>query len=388
MRTYLDHNASSPLRDEVREAMAEALSLHGNPSSVHAEGRHVRALVERAREQVAELAGAQPRQVIFTSGGTEANVTALSPGNVNAESTDRAVCFIGAHEHPSVLAGGRFSADRVQPVGVTRDGVIDLDDLSRLVETHREMEPEASFMVSLMFANNETGALQPVAEAAALARENGGVLHCDAVQAAGKVPVDVGALGAHITSMSAHKIGGPQGVGALVLGNGMASLRDVLLSGGGQELRARSGTENVPGIVGFGRAAEIARREIARMGELAVLRDEAEQAIAARAPGAVIFSRDTARLPNTTCFAVPGMKAETLIIALDLAGIAVSAGSSCSSGKVEKSHVLQAMGVGDDLAAGAIRVSLGWNTTRDDIAAFIAAWSDVHDRFSKEAAAA
>jgi len=388
MRTYLDHNASSPLRDEVRDAIAEALSLHGNPSSVHAEGRRVRALVEQAREQVAELARAEPRQVIFTSGGTEANITALSPGNVNAETADRTVCFIGAHEHPSVLAGGRFAPDRVQPVGVTRDGVIDFGDLERRVETHRESEPEASFMVSLMFANNETGALQPVAEAAALARENGGVLHCDAVQAAGKVPVDVAALGAHITSMSAHKIGGPQGVGALALGNGMSSLRDVLLSGGGQELRARSGTENVPGIVGFGLAAEIARREIVRMGEVAVLRNEMEQAIAAQAPGAVIFSRDTARLPNTTCFAVPGMKAETLIIALDLAGIAVSAGSSCSSGKVEKSHVLQAMGVGDDLATGAIRVSLGWNTTRDDVAAFIAAWSDVHERFSKEAEAA
>lgn len=388
MRTYLDHNASSPVRDDVREVMAEALALPGNPSSVHAEGRRVRALIEEAREKVAALAGADPRRVIFTSGGTEANVTALSPGNVSEESPGNVVCFVGAHEHPSVLAGGRFAAEKIQKVGVTRDGVIDLNDLERQVRVHRENGSDTPFMVSLMQANNETGAVQPVAEAAALVRENGGVLHCDAVQAAGKVPVDISALGAHMLSMSAHKIGGPQGVGALVLREEMSSLRDVLITGGGQELRARSGTENLAGIVGFGRAAERAARDLSRVGEIAAMRDDIEQAIRAHAPEAIIFADKVGRLPNTINFSVPGMKSETLVIALDLAGVAVSAGSSCSSGKVERSHVLDAMGVAEDVSAGAIRVSLGWNTTGDDATAFIAAWSKVHDQFSREAAAA
>lgn len=384
-RVYLDHNASAPMRPEAAEAVANSLKAHGNPSSVHGEGRAARALVERAREQVAALVGADPRKVVFTSGGTESNVAALSPRNAGS---DNAACFMGGHEHPSVLAGGRFPVEQIRLVDVGHDGVIDLAALEAAINQLREEDDAAPFMVSVMFANNETGALQPVAEIAEMVRRNNGIMHCDAIQAAGKVPVDIGAIGAHILSISAHKIGGPQGAGALVLGKGMAQLHDPLITGGGQELRARSGTENVPGIAGFGVAAELAARELAAFARLAELRDGLEQAIMERAPDAVIFAKDTARLPNTTNFAVPGMRSERLIIGLDLAGVAVSAGSSCSSGKVEQSHVLAAMGIDAELARDAIRVSLGWNTSARDIDRFIAAWSGIHEQTSKSAVAA
>lgn len=386
-RTYLDYNASAPIRPDVRDAVMQALERHGNASSVHSEGRQLRARLEKAREQVAALVGAEPRNVIFTSGGTEANATALSPANTGRDASG-AVCFVSGIEHPSVLAGGRFAPVQVRKVAVTAEGALDIGVLERAILALRESEPEAPFMVSLMLANNETGVLQPVTETAALASEHGGVLHCDAVQAAGKVPVDIRLLRAQILTLSAHKIGGPQGVGALVLGNGMSHLADPLVTGGGQEFRARSGTENVAGIIGFGIAAEIASREVEQMESLRDLQTRLEDGIRATAADAVIFGSQAERLPNTTCFAVPGMKSETLVIALDLAGLAVSAGSSCSSGKVEKSHVLEAMGVDDGLARGAIRVSLGWGTTQDEIDAFIAAWRGIYEQFSREAAAA
>lgn len=387
-RTYLDYNASAPARPEVLNVVAKVLAQHGNPSSVHSEGRQLRGRIEKAREQLAALVGADPRNVIFTSGGTEANTTALAPENVDGAKPDKVVCFMSGIEHPSVLAGGRFHEGNIRAVPVAENGAIDLVALESLISAHCESGNERPFMVSLMHANNETGALQPVAEVSRLVGEYGGILHCDAIQTAGKVPVDIGALGAHILSVSAHKIGGPQGVGALVLGNGMTNLAKPLLTGGGQEFRARSGTQNVAGIAGFGVAAEIALRELDRMSEVAALRKRLEDGIKARVPDAIIFASDSERLPNTCCFATPGMKSETLVIALDLAGIAVSAGSSCSSGKVEKSHVLEAMGIDDELARGAIRVSLGWETTQDDIDTFIAAWSGIYDQFSKEAAAA
>lgn len=387
-RVYLDYNASAPVRTEVRETVAQMLEKQGNPSSVHAEGRALRSRVEAAREHVAALVGAEPRDVIFTSGGTEANITALSPANVNQTAPERVVLFMSGIEHPSVAAGGRFASGRIRKVRATQDGVIDVAALEREIASLRETDSTAPFMVSLMLANNETGAIQPVAHVSEIVRSHGGVLHSDAVQAAGKVPVDMGALGVHMLTLSAHKIGGPQGVGALVLGDGMPSLPEPLMTGGGQELRARSGTENVAGICGFGVAAEIAARNTGRMAELARLRDRLEQGIRDRAPEAMIFAANTDRLPNTTNFAVSGMKSETVIISLDLAGIAVSAGSSCSSGKVEQSHVLQAMGVADDVARGAIRVSLGWDTTRNDIDAFLSAWSNVYEQFSQERAAA
>jgi cysteine desulfurase len=243
-------------------------------------------------------------------------------------------------------------------------------------------------MVSVMRANNETGALQPVTRIASIVRENGGILHCDGVQAAGKIPLDITELGAHMMSLSAHKIGGPHGVGALILGEGMASLPSPLIVGGGQEMRARSGTENVAGIAGFGVAAECAARGLEDMTKLAGLRDRLEAEILARAPTVVFFSKDVERLPNTANFSVPGMKAETLVIALDLAGVAVSAGASCSSGKVEQSHVLVAMGAPAEIARGAIRVSLGWDTREEDIDAFIAAWANIYGQFEKQRAAA
>lgn len=387
-RIYLDHNATTPLRPEARDAIDHALDMAGNASSVHAEGRGVRALVERAREQVARLVCADPKSVIFTSGGTEANVTALSPRNVNPDTPEKVVCFMTGIEHPSVATGGRFPAEAIRTVPVTSDGVIDVALLDREINAHVEQAGAGTFMVTLMRANNETGALQPVSQVAQLVREHGGFLHCDAIQAAGKEPVDIGELGAHITTISAHKLGGPQGVGALVLGEGMSSLPHPLISGGGQELRARSGTENVSGIAGFGAAAESAQRDLDRTSELARLRDRLEAGIAAHAPDAVFYSQAVERLPNTSNFAVPGLKAETLVIALDLAGIAVSAGSACSSGKVDHSPVLSAMRADPDVASGAIRVSLGWNSRAEDVDRFIAAWTQIYDQHTKERTAA
>ncbi len=387
-RTYLDYNATAPTRAEAREAVSEALNLHGNPSSVHEEGRQVRALVEQAREKVAALVGADPKDVVFTSGGTEANVTALSPLNVNRDAPESVVCFMSQIEHPSVLASGRFAPDAIRLIGATSDGIIDVAELESAIAAHCAEAGEPNFMVSVMRANNETGALLPVARISRIVREHGGILHCDGVQAAGKVPLDIKDIGAHMLSLSAHKIGGPHGIGALVLGEGFASLPAPLIVGGGQELKARSGTENVAGIAGFGAAAQCAARGLEGMADLAALRDRLESEILSLAPNAVFFSNSTDRLPNTSNFAVPGMKAETIVIALDLAGVAISAGASCSSGKVAQSHVLVAMGVLEDAARGAIRVSIGWDTREDDIDAFIAAWGNMHEQFARERAAA
>ena len=388
-RIYLDYNATAPVRPEVREAMASALARGGNASSVHAEGRRARAAIETAREQVAALAGADPANVVFTSGGTEANMTALTPENAGPRGqvgTD-AVCFASGLEHSSVLAGGRFRAEALQRVPVTPAGTVDLAALSAAVAEHCAAPAKAPLLASVMVANNETGAIQPVAEVVRTVHEHGGVVHADAVQAAGKLALDIGALGVDMLSLSAHKIGGPQGVGALVLGaDGV--LGRALMNGGGQEQRRRAGTENVSGIVGFGVAAELAGRDVARMQALAPLRDDMERRLADVAPDLVVFAQEAERLPNTSCIAVPGMRAETLVIALDLAGIAVSAGSACTSGKVQPSHVLEAMGASPDLAGAAIRISLGWDTTQDEIARFVAIWSRIHAEMTGRQAAA
>jgi cysteine desulfurase len=389
-RSYLDYNATAPLRPEVRDAMLGAFALHGNPSSVHAEGRQARAAIEAARTKVAALLGARPDDVIFTSCGTEANALALAP----VAGAWR--CYMSAIEHPSVLAGGRFSASDVTRIPVTGDGVIDLDFLaSELARHHLEGQGARPF-VSLMAANNETGALQPVAAAAEIVHGAsihagsvhavGGVLHTDAVQAAGKVPLDMGALGADLVSLSAHKLGGPKGVGALVLRERVQV--EPLIRGGGQERRRRAGTENVAGIVGFGVAAEIAAAELGKARDIAKLRDELETRALAIAPEAIVFSGRVPRLPNTSCMAVPGTKAETLVIGLDLAGVAVSSGSACSSGKVEASHVLRAMGVAPEVAQGAIRVSLGIGSTPADIERFLDAWGTLIKRLRESRKAA
>jgi cysteine desulfurase len=372
VRSYLDHNAGAPLRPEVADAMASAFTVTGNPSSVHAEGRRARALVEQGRAQVAALVGAAPEQVVFTSGGTEANNLGLVSGL--GESGMR--LLVSPTEHAAILAGHAVPAVDVEQLAVDVAGVVELDDL----EARLAREPGRPALVAVQIANNETGVIQPVREAAELARHYGGRLHSDAVQAAGRLPVHIGALGVDSLALSAHKLGGPMGVGALVLAKG----REVgarLVSGGGQERGRRGGTENVAGIVGFGLAAEIAARDLA--GEafrLERLRTALEERIRQIAPASSIFGERRERLPNTICFAVPGLKAETALIALDLDGIAVSSGAACSSGKVRRSPVLDAMGVEPTLAEGAIRVSLGWNSTDADVARFAGALEKVTQR--------
>ncbi len=376
-RSYLDYNATAPLRAEVRAAVVAALSLEGNPSSVHEEGRAARAAVEDARAKVAALVGARPEDVIFTSGGTEANAQALTA----PAGEDSWHCYLSAIEHPSVLSGGRFHPETTTIIPVTPDGIVDLGVLAAKLEKHKPggWRP----LVSLMAANNETGAIQPVAEAAAVAHEAGGVLHSDTVQAAGRIPLDIAALGADMVSLSAHKIGGPKGIGALVLAEGVGV--EALIKGGGQERRRRAGTENVSGIVGFGVAAELAAAELSQMDRIAKLRDALEEGVRGLAADAVILSANVLRLPNTACIAVPGVKAETLVIGLDLAGVAVSAGSACSSGKVEASHVLAAMGVAPEIAQGAVRVSLGFGSENTDIQRCLGAFGDLVKRLKRDA---
>ncbi|HUW74044.1 MAG TPA: cysteine desulfurase family protein [Methyloceanibacter sp.] len=376
-RSYLDYNATAPLRAEVRAAVVAALSLEGNPSSVHEEGRAARAAVEDARAKVAALVGARPEDVIFTSGGTEANAQALTA----PAGEDSWHCYLSAIEHPSVLSGGRFHPETTTIIPVTPDGIVDLGVLAAKLEKHKPggWRP----LVSLMAANNETGAIQPVAEAAAIVHQAGGVLHSDMVQAAGRIPLDIEALGADMVTLSAHKIGGPKGIGALVLTEGVGV--EALIRGGGQERRRRAGTENLTGIVGFGVAAELAAVELAHMDRVAKLRDALEEGVRRIAPDAVVLSASVPRLPNTVCLAVPGLKAETLVIGLDLAGIAVSAGSACSSGKVEASHVLAAMGVAPQIAHGAIRVSLGFGSENTDIQRYLGAFGDLVKRLKRDA---
>ena len=364
-RIYLDWNATAPLRKEARAAALAALDLVGNPSSVHGEGRAARHLIEQAREQVAALVGAAPRNVVFTSGGTEANMSALVP----TAARDR--LLVSAIEHPSVLAGGRFTAESVERLPVTGRGEVDLDALEA-----RMAALAGPVLASLMLANNETGVVQPVSQAASLIHAAGGTLHVDAVQAAGRIPCDINALGADFLTLSGHKIGAPKGVGALVGRNAVAL--DPLVKGGGQEHGLRGGTENVAAIAGFGAAAAAARADLAsERTRMAALRERLEARLKAASPEMVIFGAQSERLPNTTLFAVAGMKAETAVIAFDLAGVAVSAGAACSSGKVQPSHVLAAMGVPPRLASAAVRVSLGPSTTEFEIERFIEAWIKV-----------
>ena len=366
-QTYLDWNATARLRPEARAAMAAALEATGNPSSVHAAGRGARRLMERAREQVAALLGVGAADVVFTSGGTEANALALTP-----TLGDR--LLVSAIEHPSVRSGGRF--DAVEDVAVTPEGVVDLAALERRLAAG----PRA--LVSVMLANNESGIVQPIAEVAAKTHEAGGLLHVDAVQGPGRLPCDFKALGADLMTLSAHKIGGPQGVGALIKRPGLNLAP--LIKGGGQERGSRAGTENVAGIAGFGAAAEAVGSNFAsEVAHMVELRDRLEAGLKQITPHAVVFGAGRPRLPNTTLFAVPGMKAETAVIAFDLEGVAVSSGSACSSGKVAPSHVLAAMGIDGALAQGAIRVSLGYSTQGRDIETFQTAWGKLVETLYK-----
>jgi cysteine desulfurase len=366
-RVYLDYNATAPLRPDARAAVVAALESGGNPSSIHAEGRAARALVEEARRAVAALVGASPRGVHFTSGGTEAVNSALTP-DVSGPCVKSPIrrLILGAGEHVAALQGHRFPSDSVVLAALDRDGRLDLDGLRLLLE----MGP-TPVLLALQGANNETGVLQPVAEAAAMVHAHGGLVFCDAAQMAGRVPVSAAALGADWISLSAHKFGGPKGVGALIAAREGLVLGSPLLRGGGQERGARGGTENVAAISGFGAAARAVAEEIQAEAErLAVLRDGLERAVREAAPDATIFSAGAPRLPNTVAFAIPGLAASTLLMRLDLEGVAASSGSACSSGKVAASHVLAAMGVDPALARGAIRLSLGWASTPADVERF------------------
>jgi cysteine desulfurase len=378
-RVYLDWNATAPLRPQARQALQDALAVAGNPSSVHAEGRAARRLIEAAREQVAALVAARPADVFFTSGGTEANMLALSPAiETAAEKRPRGSLLISAIEHSSVRAGGRFSREAVLEIAVDGQGRVDLAALAEAVSgTPRPL-------VSLMLANNETGVVQPVAQAAAIVHAAGGLLHVDAVQAAGRISCEIGVLGADLLTLSAHKIGGPKGVGALIRRSEDIHLADPLVRGGGQERGMRAGTENVAGIAGFGAAAAAALRERAQeAAHMLALRNLLEDGLRAVAPQTVIFGAGAGRLPNTTLFSLEGMKAETAVIAFDLEGVALSSGAACSSGKVQPSHVLAAMGVSPLLLRGAVRVSVGWETTEADVAQFLRAWRKVSTALSK-----
>lgn len=366
-RVYLDWNATTPLRPEARAAMAAAFDVSGNPSSVHSEGRAARRLIEDARAAVAEAVGADLRSVIFASGGTEANALALAPGlhRNGGEPVRRLIA--SAVEHPSVLAGGQFAQSALEIAPVLSSGVIDLESLAAVLASG----PPA--LVSVMLANNETGAIQPVPDVAALVHAAGGILHVDAVQALSKIPININSLGADILTISAHKVGGPKGIGAVALSTGLEGLH-ALVRGGGQEQGRRAGTENVTGIAGFGAAVRAATSSMgADSVRMKALRARLETGLRNH-PGTVIFSDAVARLPNTTLVSVPGLKAETAVIGFDLEGIAVSSGSACSSGKVQPSHVLQAMNADPALLQGAIRLSLGWDTTEADVDRCLEAW--------------
>jgi cysteine desulfurase len=368
-RAYFDWNATAPLRAQAREAMLKALETQGNASSVHAEGRRARAIVEQARAEVAALVSAEPAQVTFTSGATEANALALTPA---IEAAGRRLVgdrlLVSAIEHPSVLAGGRFQ--QAERLPVTAAGCISLEDLERRLETAEQP------LVSVMLANNETGVIQPVREAANLVHAAGGLLHIDAAQGPGRIDCDISALGADLMTISAHKFGGPQGVGALIC-RGDIHIADQMLRGGGQERGLRAGTEAVASIAGFGAAARAVglgwQVDAKRMESL---RNRLEADLLATTPDAVIFGLDGPRLPNSTLVALPGLNAETAIIAFDLNGVAVSSGSACSSGKVTPSHVLEAMGH-SRYARSAIRISLGPATTENDVEKLLKAWLKV-----------
>jgi cysteine desulfurase len=366
-RSYLDHNATSPLRPEAREAMIAAFNCAGNPSSVHGEGRAARAIVEQARETVASVFGAPPAAVTFTSSGTEA-------ANWLLQASNGVRLTLPAVEHPCVLKGHRFADRDAQTLPVSGQGVVDLAALEEALEAGPAQE--GSTIVAIQAANNETGVLQPLSDVGFLTKIKNATFICDAVQAVGRIPLADLAL-ADALFFSAHKFGGPKGVGA-VIWRGSAPVPPALVRGGGQERRNRSGTENVAGIAGLAAALEAADKEQVIWNERAQkLQSKLETGLRAVAPEAAIFGEGAARLPNTTCFAIPGKRAETLLIAFDLEGVALSSGSACSSGKLERSHVLAAMGVPHADSEGAIRVSTGWTTEEADIERFLAALAKI-----------
>ena len=364
-RVYLDYNASAPLRPAARAAMTAVLAQSGNASSVHEEGRAARAVIERARADIAALLGAEPRAVVFTSGATEAANDLLSPSLGDAGGCADTL-LVGASEHPCVIAGHRFAPDRVRVIPVDAAGRIDLDALAAALETI-----PGRALLALQAANNETGVIQPVAEAARLVHARGGLVACDAVQWAGRGDCRLETLAVDALFISSHKLGGPKGAGAIAFARAGLHIGQPLIRGGGQERGARGGTENTLAIVGFGAAArEAAATMETEYIRLARLRERLEERLRGELPELAIFGGKVARLPNTSAFALPDLTAETLLMALDMAGMAVSSGSACSSGKVRASHVLEAMGVEPALARGALRISFGWASSESDVDRF------------------
>ncbi|TCN30406.1 cysteine desulfurase family protein [Sinorhizobium americanum] len=376
-RIYMDWNATAPLLPEAREAFLSALDAVGNPSSVHGEGRAVRGMIERARRDVAALCGAQAASVIFTSGATEAANMVLTPDfRMGRTPLKLGKLYVSAIEHPAVREGGRFAREDVCEVPVTSSGVVDCVALETLLSAHDRQSGLP--MVAVMLANNETGIVQPIAEVAAIVRAHGGLLVVDAVQAAGRLPLSIESLGTDFLIVSSHKIGGPKGAGALVA-RGEVMVPAPLIRGGGQEKGHRSGTENAPALVGFGAAARVAVENLeVRTAAIAALRDRLEVEMLESAPDVVIHGRDAPRIANTSFFTLPGLKAETGQIAFDLEGVALSAGSACSSGKVGQSHVLTAMGY--DPRQGALRLSIGASTTQAEIERCAAVFAKVASR--------
>jgi cysteine desulfurase len=384
---YCDHNATSPLRPESRDAISHALTIGGNPSSVHAAGRAAHAVVEAARDAVAKLVGAKPEQVIFTSGATESNTLALAGAIegalVEGEKPVRITrLFVSAIEHSSVLKTAQRLAERtaglrLEILPVTHEGVLDVEALRVALR-----EGKGRSLVAVMAANNETGVIQPLAEISRLCREAGALLLVDAVTAAGKIDLDF-ALCDYMT-LSAHKLGGPQGSGALILGAGVPFAPQLV--GGGQQKGLRAGTENLSGIAGFGAAVNAVLQDHEERARIAELRDRFEYKLNAAIPGTVIFGENVPRLPSTSNVALPGLSGENIVIALDLDGVLVSSGSSCSSGKITPSHVLSAMGVDDNLAGASLRVSFGWNSTDADADAVVAALVRLNNRAHQRAA--
>jgi cysteine desulfurase len=387
-RLYLDHNATTPLRAEAREAMLAALDQCGAPSSIHGDGRAVRKLVEAARQQVAALVGGQAKNVIFCASATEANNMALNLDWQRAGKPVAQRMAVSAIEHASVL-NGVHAEGRISHLSVDANGVVELGSLKAVLADWQE--EGVTGLVSVMLANNETGVIQPIADIAALVHEAGGLVHCDAAQAAGKIAFTLNEIGADLLTLSSHKLGGPLGAGALILANDSLHQPKPMIRGGGQEKGMRAGTENVPALAGFGAAAEAAGLGFGVYGgHVLALRSELEQRLRASSPGLIVFGEGETRLPNTLNFAESGISAETALIALDLEGISVSSGSACSSGKVKVSHVLTAMGVAPELASCALRVSLGRESTFQEIEFFIAVWTrlrkNIHDRKQGRAA--
>ncbi|GHF27523.1 cysteine desulfurase [Kordiimonas sediminis] len=367
---YLDYNATAPIRETVITSVCQAMSEVGNPSSVHAFGRRAKSIADEGREKVAALVGARARDIVFTASGTEAN-------NAVLRSTGADHIIISATEHESAVAAAKASGKEVSVLPVSADGIVNLEKLEQLLVEHSNQ----STLVSVIFANNETGVIQPISEIATVAMKHGARVHTDAVQAAGKIPLDMQKLGVQYMTLSAHKIGGPQGVGAIAM-HPTAPL-DAFIVGGGQELGRRSGTENVAGIAGFGEAAVAAFTQLSQMNAIATYRNKLETAVRSLCNTVIIPGSNTERLGNTSCIIMPGVKGETQVMHFDLNGVCISSGSACSSGKVKNSHVLTAMGFSDDEAQNSIRISLGYKTTEEDVDAAINAWESLYNRASR-----